>query len=73
MPCVTRWVPPVAHLPATFSTDMIQGEELAFDLESIKVADTDFVCLHIVGPTAQVWCRWETDANAKVSGVPPQD
>lgn len=42
---------------------MIQGEELAFDLESIKVADTDFVCLHIVGPTAQVWCRWETDAN----------
>ncbi len=29
---------------------MIQGEELAFDLESIKVADTDFVCLHIVGP-----------------------
>lgn len=42
---------------------MIYGEELAFDLESIKVADTDFVCLHIVGPAAQVWCRWETDAN----------
>ena len=21
------------------------------------------VCLHIVGPAAQVWCRWETDAN----------
>ena len=42
---------------------MIQGEELAFDLESIKVAGTDFVFLHIVGPAAQVWCRWETDAN----------
>ena len=56
-------MPPVAHLPATFLTDMIQGEELAFDLESIKVAGTDFVCLHIVGPAAQVWCRWDLEAN----------
>ena len=42
---------------------MIQGEELAFDLTTIRAAGTDFVCLHIVGSTAQVWCRWETDAN----------
>lgn len=42
---------------------MIQGEELAFDLTTIRAAGTDFACLHIVGPAAQVWCRWETDAN----------
>ena len=42
---------------------MIQGEELAFDLATIRAAGTDFVCLHIVGSTAQVWCRWDLEAN----------
>jgi len=42
---------------------MIQGEELAFDLTTIRAAGTDFVCLHIVGPAAQVWCRWDLEAN----------
>lgn len=67
---------PATLFQPSFLSKMVNSSELPFPSGQLqvaidaslsemanKVAGTDFVCLHIVGPTAQVWCRWETDAN----------
>jgi hypothetical protein len=41
----------------------IRGEELEFDLKQIKLDGIDFVALHVAGKEAQLWCRWELEAN----------
>lgn len=41
----------------------IRGEELEFDLRQIQLDGIDFVALHVTGKEAQLWCRWELEAN----------
>ena len=41
----------------------ISGEELEFDLKQIQLDGIDFVALRVSGKEAQLWCRWELEAN----------
>lgn len=41
----------------------IRGEELEFDLQQIQIEGAEYVALHVSGSNAQVWCRWELEAN----------